>query len=117
MRCLIWPRWRSDGRRRDPLELVYCTLNDGSKAMSIALDRDHVTYAYGSLNKAPDLALRTSVAKTDYRSWPGVGSSIWEGFAFGNRDDGHEVTMGFERYSETYPETNRRFGGISVTNN
>ena len=27
------------------LELMCCTLNDGSKAMSIALDRDHVTYA------------------------------------------------------------------------
>ena len=51
----------------DALELMYCTLNYSFKAMSIALDRDHVTYAYGSLNKAPDLALRTSVAKTDYR--------------------------------------------------
>ena len=85
----------------DALELMYCTLNYSSKAMSIALDRDHVTYAYGSLNKAPDLALRTSVAKTDYRSWPGVGSSIWEEFAFGDGDDGYEATMGFERYSET----------------
>lgn len=95
-----------------PLELMYCTLNNGSKAVSIALDGDHVTYAYGSLNKTPDLALRTSVAEIDYRPWPGVGSAIWEEFAFANGDYTYEVTMGSERD----PESDRRFGGISVTN-
>ena len=97
----------------DPLQLMYCTLKNGAKAVSVALDGDHVTYAYGSLNKAPDLALRTSVAEVDYRPWPGIGSSIWEEFVFTNGSYGYDVTMGFEKD----PDSNSGFGGISVTNN
>ncbi|MEL6573809.1 MAG: hypothetical protein AAFQ64_19320 [Pseudomonadota bacterium] len=88
-----------------------CTFQGGAKAVEICLSGSDVSYTFGRVGNAAELALSVPVVDVDYLPWPGVGSSIWETVTFYNDGYSYEVLVGFERN----PENPAHFGGITIT--
>lgn len=90
-----------------------CTFNNGAKSVSICVDGDTATYAFGPTGEAPDLALRTPIAALDYQPWPGVGRTIFESVTFYNHDYSYTVISGVDRMSAD----DSRFSEVIVKQN
>lgn len=102
--------WATPAFATCDLPIMRCTFEDGAKAVRICLSDNNVTYAFGPVAGAPDLAMSVPVAELDYVPWPGVGSAVWDMVTFYNGDYSYEVVAGFERN----PEDPAQFGGIRV---
>ena len=59
-----------------------CTFSNGGKAVDVCVEGDNMTYRFGPVGKAPDLALSVPVVDADYTPWPGIGRAIWETVTF-----------------------------------
>lgn len=90
--------------------IASCTFNAGAKTLNVCLSGNTATYAFGSANGAPELALKAPLASLDYTPWPGVGRTIFETVTFYNADYSYEVFAGAERV----PDADPPFGGILV---
>ncbi len=83
----------------DGTTLVSCTVN-GANQLEVCLNGDDLTYAYGPIGQAPDLALREPLANGTYTPWNGIGRSLWDSIRFTNADHTYEVIASFDRLDE-----------------
>lgn len=74
-----------------------CTFSQGRKAVDVCVEGDNMTYRFGSVGKAPDLALSVPVVDADYTPWPGVGRAIWETVTFQNGKTSYVVAGVIDR--------------------
>jgi hypothetical protein len=79
--------------------LVSCPIK-GTQWLEVCLNGDDLTYAYGRIGRAPDLALREPLANGTYRPWNGIGRSMWESITFTNAEYTYEVFASFDRLDE-----------------
>ena len=64
--------------------IFHCAMKSGGKQVSICLEGDTATYAYGRKGAEPELALSAPRDKVDLRLWNGVGRHIEESVGFRN---------------------------------
>ena len=74
-----------------------CTFSQGRKAVDVCVDGDNLTYRFGPVGKAPDLALSVPVVDADYTPWPGIGRAIWETVTFQNGKTSYVVAGVIDR--------------------
>ncbi len=74
-----------------------CTFSQGRKAVDVCVEGDSMTYRFGRVGKAPDLALSVPVVDVDYLPWPGIGRAIWETVTFQNGKTSYAVTGVIDR--------------------
>ncbi len=74
-----------------------CTFSNGKKAVDVCVDGDMLTYRFGRIGKAPDLALSVPVVDADYTPWPGIGRAIWETVTFQNGKTSYVVAGVIDR--------------------
>jgi len=91
-----------------------CTFNDGAKTVTVCLEPNDVTYAFGQTGGVPELALDVPIVDVDYVPWPGVGNSIWESIRFYNGEATYVVTAGFQKLQEDQDEPDPPFGAVEV---
>jgi hypothetical protein len=89
-----------------------CTFSNGRKAVDVCVEGKNLTYRFGRVGKAPDLALSVSVIDAEYTPWPGVSSSIWETVTFQNQETRYEVTGAINRI---YPENENEDIGVELS--
>jgi len=93
------------------ITLVSCTLKEGAKYLETCLMGDHATYAFGTAERRPDLALARHVDEVEMTPWPGVGREIWEDFTFHNGETSYRVHYSIDRFSE---QGDGLSGGVTV---
>ena len=61
-----------------------CTMQGGTKELSVCVEGRTVRYAFGPVGGKPELVLPRDVTEVDYTPWPGAGRTIWEEVRFEN---------------------------------
>ncbi len=95
-----------------------CTLDNGQKTLAVCFDDTEITYRYGAIDAAAELALSVGLRDADYTPWPGVSATIWESVTFHNQTFALEV---FGAITRIYPEDENAemlreiSGGIIIT--
>ncbi len=95
-----------------------CTMQGGAKRLSVCVDGRTLHYAFGAVDKSPELLLSRDVTEVDYTPWPGVGRTIWEEVSFENLGHVYLVHGWLDRIpSEETDEDPQRptGGGVTVT--
>ncbi|MCA0043017.1 hypothetical protein [Celeribacter litoreus] len=91
----------------DPL--FHCHFPNG-KEVTINVQAEGVSYAFGPPHAAPELQLERPYADVGVLPWNGVGRSIWEEIRIPNGDVTYAVWGSFDRMTEAHEVS----GGIVV---
>ncbi len=77
--------------------ILSCTFSNGKKVLDTCQNGEFATYAFGKVNKKPEMYLETPMRGLNYTPWNGIGRAIYEQVIFRNEDISYVVWSGFER--------------------